>query len=137
MDLFKAIFAESSSESDLSSDSEGEAEPQKSGSIQDEAAAASTQETSSLKPPEAKRKTRWQDLSTVTAKPLPIIAKTQPSVDNDAAEKMTRTLSSVAAASTAVDREGGGRDGNRSGEDATGSERKPPNTFGPVLPPGV
>ena len=132
MDLFKAIFAESSSESDVSSDSEGEAEPQKSGSIQDEAAAASTQETSSLKPPEAKRKTRWQDWSTVTAKPLPIIAKTQPSVDNDAAEKMTRTLSSVA-----VDKEGGGRDGNRSGEDATGSERKPPYTFGPVLPPGV
>ena len=116
MDLFKAIFAESSE----SSDSEAESQPQKSGLAPQEAAASSTLEVTLN---ETKRKTRWQDLSAVTSQPPLVTAIANYNTDS---EKTTRNVAET------VEKDDHTRDRT---QEAIASEKKF-EIFGPILPPG-
>ena len=129
MDLFKAIFAESSSSE--SSDSETETQPEESSLPLEAKVAASGKEEAGLH--QAKqRKTRWQDLSVVTNNPLPVISTSDMhKVEPNTAEELAGTLRGVAA----VDR-GVVGNGDRRLEGMASLDNKPKEVFGPILPPG-
>ena len=119
MDLFKAIFAESSAES---SDSDTDTQPQKGGSSPQEAAASHTPQVSLT---EAKqRKSRWQDLSAVTSQPLPTSKHPLP----DPAGNLAGTVANIPA----VERH---TEGDKPPE-ITAAIETSKEVFGPILPPG-
>ena len=119
MDLFKAIFAESSS-----SESEAEEEAERGTSPappppQEEAATSSqVGDVADQK----SRKTRWQDLSVVASRPLTTAADHHESnTTSDTAEKT-------------AGKEGGDAAANR---DTVANDNRAVAVFGPTLPPGV
>ena len=116
MDLFKAIFAESSSDSET----ETEVNNEKSSSPQEAAASGGVHTTENKTTP---RKTRWQDLSAVANQPLSITTNLNPVTDSN----LAGTESSVAAASV--------KKAAYIAEAAT-QDREQDEAFGPALPPG-
>ena len=141
MDLFKAIFAESSAESDISSDAETETEISQmniAGSHGNQETAPGNQSSSTSQ--ERIRRTRWQDLSEVATKVLPVTTTTRsPSVGGSGlAERHT----AVPAASSTVQMEGRMQrkavqnGGTMAEKGAAAVENRSPEVFGPILPPG-
>ena len=119
MDLFKAIFAESSS-----SESEAEEEAERGTSPAppppQEAAAASSQVGDVAD--QKSRKTRWQDLSVVASRPLTTAA------DHHESNTTSNTAEKTAG------KEGGDAAANR---DTVANDNRAVAVFGPSLPPGV
>ena len=141
MDLFKAIFAESSEESDVPSDSEMEAEVS-------HPSEPSPQIIQSLsKPHETRRKTRWQDLSEVTNQTQPLstgISTGKLAVESSVVGKQATGVS-AAAGLPLIPRENrvgerthkmAAQNGGTATERASAATERKPEVFGPILPPG-
>ena len=120
MDLFKAIFAESSS-----SESEAEAQQEEETSPPRPREAAGTQKEEASVVDQGSRKTRWQDLSAVTSGPLTTAADNS---SHSNSGKMAPTISEGAAAPL--------RETAHNGENTALENAGEKQTFGPALPPG-
>ena len=125
MDLFKAIFAESSSsESETEAQQDEEDGERPASQSQEEAAPAIGDNQKEVVEAEQKpRKTRWQDLSAVTSRPLTTAAD----LHGSSAGKMAGTVSRDAAAN---------RETVHNGEQMEPkSTQEAKQIFGPALPP--
>ena len=124
-DLFKTIFAESSSESEAEEETQP---PQESGNTKQEAAGSSSRLVNEEVTNQLPRKSKWQDLSQVTTQPL--------TTTNLPSSNLAATDSNIAAVDkeTVVNGDKILHDTNR----ATSSEKnkKKDKVFGPALPPG-
>ena len=124
MDLFKAIFAESSSsESEAEANEDEEERP--SSQLQKPAAIVSGYQKEEGRDEQRPRKTRWQDLSAVASRPLTTAAD----LHRSGAGKLAGTVSENAAA---IDRETV-PNGDQTEPMITAKEKQ---LFGPALPPG-
>jgi G patch domain-containing protein 1 len=127
MDLFKAIFAgSSSSESEAEANKDEEEEERPSSQLQKPAAIVSGNQKEEGRDERRPRKTRWQDLSAVASRPLTRAAD----LHRSSAGKLAGTVSENAAA---IDRETV-QNGDQT-EPMINAEEK--RVFGPALPPGL